>query len=233
MEKSSNRLSFRSLVATAAAALLAASPVFAAIPLRVRGVVTGVDNGTITVKQRDGGIVTLKTGGYTTYAYVVPASLDAIKLNDFVGTAVKGPPGRMVAVELVIVPDSMRAGRKSYYGWDPLPDSTGSRPSDTIATRMTNGLVSSASPADPKLIDTNMTNGMVSAEKGSAAARTLTVSYDGGKSFQITVPPAAPITRFEVAGRSAVAIGSTVFIKTNPGAQADLVAVGKGVTPPM
>jgi hypothetical protein len=131
MENSSNMLSFRSLVATAAASLLVASPVYAETPLRVRGVVTEVDNGTITVKQRDGDSVTLRTGIYTTYAYVVPSSLDAIK------------------------------------------------------------------------------------------------------SFQITVPPTAPITRFEVAGRSAVAIGSTVFIKTNPGDQAGLVAVGKRVTPPM
>ena len=47
------------------------------------------------------------------------------------------------------------------------------------------------------------------------------------------MPANAPITRFEVADRSAVAIGSSVFIKTNPGNQAGLVTVGKGVTPPM
>ena len=79
-----------------------------------------------------------------------------------------------------------------------------------------------------------MTNGIVSAENGGAAGLTLTVGYDGGgKSFRITVPPNAPITRFEVADRSAVAIGSSVFIKTNPGNRAGLVTVGKGVTPPM
>ena len=38
-----------------------------------------------------------------------------------------------------------------------------------------------------------MTNGIVSAEKGGAAGRALTVTYDGGsKRFQITVPPNAP-----------------------------------------
>ena len=76
--------------------------------------------------------------------------------------------------------------------------------------------------------------GLTVSRNGGAAGLTLTVSYDGGsKSFRITVPPSAPITRFEVADRSAVAIGSSVFIKTNPGNQAGLVAVGKGVTPPM
>jgi hypothetical protein len=219
---------------TAAVALLAASPAVAEAPPRIRGVVTGVNNGDITVKQRDGGIVTLRTGADTSYAYVVPSSIDAIKVNDFVGTAVKGPLNAMVAVELVIIPESMRAGRISYYGWDPLPDPAARQTSDTTATSMTNGLVSSVAPAPRKLTSTNMTNGLVSAEKAGAAGLTLTVGYDGGsKSFRITVPPTAPITRFEVADRSAVAIGSSVFIKTNPGNQAGLVTVGKGVTPPM
>ena len=202
------------LMLTAAVALLAAKPVFAEAPPRVRGVVTGVNDDSIAVKERDGSTVTLKTGADTAYAYVVPSSLDAIKVNDFVGTAVKGPTKSMVAVELVIIPESMRAGRISYYGWDPLPDPAAGQTSGTTAT--------------------SMTNGIVSAENGGAAGLTLTVSYDGGgKSFRISVPPAAPITRFEVADRSAVAIGSSVFIKTNPGNQAGLVTVGKGVTPPM
>ena len=219
---------------TAVVALLAATPAFADAPPRVRGVAIGVDNDSITVKERDGSTVTLKTGADTAYAYVVPSSLDAIKVNDFVGTAVKGPMKSMVAVELVIIPESMRAGRISYYGWDPLPDPAAGQTSDTTATSMTNGLVSNVAPAPRKLTNTNMTNGIVAAESGGAAGLTLTVRYDGGsKSFRIIVPPAAPITRFEVADRSAVAIGSSVFIKTNPGNQAGLVTVGKGVTPPM
>jgi hypothetical protein len=225
---------FRLLLLTAAVALLAATPAFAEAPPRVRGVAIGVNNDSITVRERDGSTVTLKTGADTAYAYVVPSSLDAIKVNDFVGTAVKGPMKSMVAVELVIIPESMRAGRISYYGWDPLPDPTVRQTSDTTATSMTNGLVSNVSPAPRKLTNTNMTNGIVSAENGGAAGLTLSVSYNGGsKSFRITVPPTAPITRFEVADRSAVAIGSSVFIKTNPGNQAGLVTVGKGVTPPM
>ena len=224
----------RLLLLTAVVALLAATPAFADAPPRVRGIAIGVNNDSITVKERDGSTVTLKTGADTAYAYVAPSSLDAIKVNDFVGTAVKGPMKSMVAVELVIIPESMRAERISYYGWDPLPDPAAGQTSDTTATCMTNGLVSNVSPAPRKLTNTDMTNGIVSAENGGAAGLTLTVSYDGGsKSFRITVPPNAPITRFEVADRSAVAIGSSVFIKTNPHNQAGLVTVGKGVTPPM
>ena len=94
-----------------AVALLAASPALADAPPRVRGIVTAAGNGSITVRQRDGQMVTLKAGADTAYAYVVPASLGAIGVNDFVGTAVKGPIKSMVAVELVIIPESMRAGR--------------------------------------------------------------------------------------------------------------------------
>jgi hypothetical protein len=219
---------------TTAVGLFAATSAFADAPPRVRGVVMGVNNDSIAVKQRDGSTVTLKTGAGTAYAYVVPSSLDAIKVDDFVGTAVKGPMNSMVAVELVIIPESMHAGRISYYGWDPLPDPAAGQTSGMTATNMTNGLVSNVSPAPGKLTTTDMTNGIVSAENGGAAGLILTVSYDGGgKRFHITVPPAAPITRFEVADRSAVSVGSSVFIKTDPGNQAGLVTVGKGVTPPM
>jgi hypothetical protein len=222
------------VVTTCAAALLAIAPAFGQAPARVRGTITAIDDGSITVEERDGSILTLKTGSYTTYANVVPSSLDAIKINDFVGSAVKGPLSSMVAVELAIIPEDMRAGRISLYDWDPLPDPTARHTSDMTATSMTNGLVSNVSPGAPELANTNMTNGIVSAEKGSTDGFTLTVTYDGGsKSFRITVPPNAPIVRYMLSDRSAVARGSAVMIKTNPGDRAGLVTVGKGVTPPM
>ena len=140
----------------------------------------------------------------------------------------------MVAVELAIIPENMRAGRISLYEWDPLPDPTARHTSDMTATSMTNGLVSNVSPGLSKLTNTNMTNGIVSAEKRNAAGLTLTVAYEGGsKSFRITVPPNARIVRYVLSDQSAVAIGSMVMIKTNPGDLAALVTVGKGVRPPM
>jgi len=226
--------SFHLLLITGAAALLVIPLAFGQVPARVRGTITAIDDGSVTVKERDGRTFTLKTGLYTAYAYVVPSSLDAIKVNDFVGSAVKGPLGSMVAVELAIIPQNMRAGRISLYDWDPLPDPTAKHTSDITATSRTNGLVSNDLPGAQKLTNTNMTNGIVSAEKVGAAGLTLTVTYDGGsKSFRIAVPPNAPIVRYVRSDRSAVAIDSAVMIKTNPGDQAGLVTVGKGVTPPM
>jgi hypothetical protein len=124
----------------------------------------------------------------------------------------------------------MRAGRISFYGWDPLPDPTAVQ----TARDTTNGLVSNVSPAPTKLTKTNMTNGVVSAEAGGESARALTITYaDGSKSFRMTVPPNAPVVRYMLSDRSAVALGSAVMIKTNPGDQAGLVTIGKGVKPPM
>jgi hypothetical protein len=227
-------LSFH-LSITAAAALLIAVPALGQVlPARVRGTITAIDEGSLTVKERDGRSITLKTGLYTAYAYVVPSKLETIKVNDFVGSAVKGPLGSFVAVELAIIPENMRAGRISLYDWDPLPDPTARHTSKMTATSMTNGLVSNVSLGAQLLTNTDMTNGTVSAERASGSGVTLTVTYDGGsKSFRIAVPPDAPIVRYVLSDRSAVAVGSAVMIKTNPGDQAGLVTVGKGVTPPM
>ena len=60
---------FRWWLLAVAVALLAAFPAFAEAPSRVRGVVTAVDNGSITVEQRDGRTVTLKASAETAYAY--------------------------------------------------------------------------------------------------------------------------------------------------------------------
>ncbi|HEX4504405.1 MAG TPA: hypothetical protein VH722_01645 [Alphaproteobacteria bacterium] len=204
----------QAMVFAVAGALIAASPACAEAPLRVRGVVTGFENGSITVMSPGEGVAVLKTGSDTSYAYVVPSSLDAIRIDDFVGAAVKGPPRAMVAVELAIVPANMRAGRISYYGWDPLPDPTASRMAQKTATHMTNGIVS--------------------AEKSGATGGTLTITYGGGNgSFRVDVPPNASVVRYVLADRSAVTIGCRVVIKTSPGERAGLVTVGRGVAPPM
>ncbi|MFM0478779.1 MULTISPECIES: hypothetical protein [Paraburkholderia] len=231
-------LSLRVLLFMAAALLAIASAfgdsrVSTDAPARVRGTVVAIDHETITLKERSGRTFTLKTGSFTTYADVVPSSFDAIKPNDFIGTASKGPRNHWTAVEIVLIPDSMRAGRAGYASWDPLPDTSGANPSGTIATSMTNGVVSGVSSATPKLTNTSMTNGIVSARSSSEAGHVLTVILVGNKAARIVVPSTAPVTRFIPVDRSAVAVGSTVFIKTVPGNKAGLIAVGRGIVPPM
>jgi hypothetical protein len=223
---------YRFCLATSFAFLEAVTPALAQeAPPRVRGTIVGITSGSLTVKMAGDQRITLATGTYTTYATVVPASLEDIKPNEYIGTASKGPRGHWVAVETVIIPESMRAGRKGYASWDPLPDPTDD--GSSVATSMTNGSVSRIIPTTSKLTPTNMTNGVVTTEKQASTGRTLTVVLTGGEEVHILFPATVPVVRFVPTDRSAISVGSTIFIKTSPGNKATLVAVGKGVTPPM
>lgn len=194
--------------AIAALALLATSPAPGETPLRVRGRIVAIDNGSITVREQTGDTIHLSINSNTNYAYVIPSGLDAIKPGSYIGTAVKGPPGHLIAVEIVLVPVSMRAGRVGFYPWDPLPDRS--------------GIDSQGAPLTP----TTMTNGTVRASGIKRAGRTLLVDLVGSKTVRIAVTPHAPIVRFMPSDRSALSVGSAVVAWTKPGDEAQLIAVG-------
>jgi hypothetical protein len=215
------------LLLAGAAALLSLAPALADVPARVRGTVTAVDAGSVKVRERAGRTFTLRTGPSTAYAEVVPSSLDAIKVNDYIGTAIKGPPGDAIAVEIVLVPDSMRAGRRGLYEWDPLPDTSG------IDASAASPGAANGSPAKPGLTSTSMTNGTVVGSQAGPASKTLTVALVNDQTARIRVSPTAPVTRFVPTDRSAVSVGSATVVWADHDSQATLVAVGKGVTPPM
>jgi hypothetical protein len=226
--------SFRLFAITGVAVLLASPPASAeTLPARLRGTITAIDEAGITLNERDGRTFKLGTLPSTAYANVVPASLDAIRVNDYIGSAVKGPRDHLIAVEIVLVPESMRAGRVGYYAWDPLPDTSGIQASGVTETTMTNGLVSGVSTMTSVLRGTVATDGIADASHGDAAARNLTVNLVGDRPANILVSSTAPIVRFVPADRTAVSVGAVVVVWTQPGNLARLVAVGKGVTPPM
>jgi hypothetical protein len=228
-----NGLNFITSLLVAGCSLLASSPAFADAPLRVRGVVIELHADSLSVRQLNGKVVTLKTNGETSYADVVPSSLTEIKADDFVGTAVKVSSHSMVAVEVALIPGNMQSGRISLYDWDPLPDPTAKK-GFTTATKMINGVISKVSPPGSEQVETKMVNGIVSDATDGGMGRILTVSYDGGRnSFVIGVPNNAPVVRYVLVDRLALQLGAAVMIKTNPGNLASLVTIGKGVAPPM
>jgi hypothetical protein len=226
---------FRLLVTTTTiATVLATAPAFGdSLPARLRGTITTVDEGGFTLNERDGRTFRLKTGPGTAYADLVPSSLDEIKTNDYIGSAVKGPRDHLIAVEIALVPEQMRPGRIGYYAWDPLPDTSGIQSAGEINTTMTNGVVSAVTPTTRAVTNTTMTNGTVIAGNDSASGRTLTVNLVGDKPADILVSSTAPIVRFVPSERATISVGSTVVVWTQPGNLARLVAVGKGVVPPM
>jgi hypothetical protein len=241
---------------TALAGLLALGTAAAAAPQlqRVRGTVASVSDSELTIKTDDGKTETVELSGGTKYLSVVKSSLDNVTDGKFIGTATKdgNPP---VALEVVIFPPALKGTGEGHYDWDSIHDTTVGGGSGLTKSAMTNGTIKSSSGSGSMtkssmtngtvksgsmgstMTKSSMTNGTVRSGSGMGGGKKIAVSYDGGKSIDITVPPSAPIVEFEVADKSIVKPGVTVFTNNaQDGGKLDakVVAVGKdGVVPPM
>lgn len=121
--------------------LLGALPGFAqapqGTPTRVRGTVEKLDGNTLMVKSRDGQDLKVMLAPNYTVNAVVKKQLSDIKDGDFVAsTGMKGPDGKLHAVEVRIFPEALRGRGEGQYPWDLMPGST-----------MTNATVSGTSAA--------------------------------------------------------------------------------------
>jgi hypothetical protein len=216
----------------AAASILALTVAASAAPTleRVRGTIESSDNGTLTVKTADGTSKAVTLAPDTKFTSVVKASLDDVKDGVFIGTATKGEPP--VALEVVLFPDSMRGTGEGHYDWDTITDTT--EGGKAVKSSMTNGTIKATAKPMTK---SAMTNGTVKSGSAAGGAKKLTVTYDNGKSLDVTVPPSAPIVAFQPADKAVLKAGAPVFVvSTVDGTKlsAKMVAVGKdGVTPPM
>jgi len=111
-------------------ALLAESAA-AQTPLRVRGTITAIDGNVLSVKSRDGKDLRIEIAPDATYSYMKKLSLDDVKPGTPLGTsAVTGPDGKIVALELHLFPAGRPVPNEGHRPWDLEPNST-----------MTNGMV--------------------------------------------------------------------------------------------
>ena len=132
----------------AASAAIAQTP---AAPSVVRGTVTAMDAGSITVKGEKGGIQKVGLTPNWSVAVMKPVAIDAIKPGSFIGTAeMPGKNGVGKSLEVHVFPPGVKMG-EGHYGWDLKKGSM-----------MTNGTVGT----------------VVAGKKGS---RQLEVSYSYGK----------------------------------------------------
>ena len=223
----------RLLIAGGTAAMLTTTYAAAATPARVRGTVVTVANGFIAVDDHGGRIVRLKTGARTKYAEVVASDLNDLALHEYIGTAIKRTREGWVAVEIVVVPQSMRAGRRGFYAWDPLPDTSGVASRSEAPTSLKSGLADATSTVTRAMTDTTMTNGSIVGIKENEGVLVLTVNLVGNSPIDFSVTTTAPITEFVPSDRSSVSVRSKTVIWTAPDGSAVLVAVGRGITPPM
>jgi hypothetical protein len=94
-------------------------------PVRVRGSITGFDGGVLAVKTREGRDVAIKLAETFAVVGVATTSMAEIKPGSFIGTAaVQDKTGRLVALEVLVFPESARGSNEGHYPWDLQPGST-------------------------------------------------------------------------------------------------------------
>lgn len=127
-------------------------------PTRVRGTVEKLDGQTLTVKSRDGQMLSIALAPNFNVNAVVKKTLADIKSGDYIAsTSVKGKDGKLHAVEVHFFPENMRGTAEGQFPWDLMPDSV-----------MTNATVA----------------GIAAAPQGN----TLTMTYKGQQSDIVVSP---------------------------------------------
>jgi hypothetical protein len=197
--------------ALALAAALVATSAVAQQPgmVRVRGTIEKVDGQTLSVKSRDGSMLTVKLADKARVTAMVKASLADIKVGTFVGvTAMPQPDGSQKAVGLHIFMDAQKGVVPARFSqWDRQPGST-------------------------------MTNADVTSTVSSVDGQVMMVKYADGEK-KIIVPPDTPVVKFVPGSMSDLKAGAQIFIvaaKKMPDGtlEAPGINVGRdGVAPPM
>jgi hypothetical protein len=180
-------------------------------PVRVRGQIEKADGNTLTVKARDGAMLTVKVPDNVRVMNFVKASLADIKPNSYIGvTAMPQADGSQKAIAIHIFLEQMRGTGEGHRAWDLRPGST-------------------------------MTNAAVETTAGSVEGQVLTVKYKSGDKTdekKVVVPPETPIVTYAPADKSELKPGAQVIIfgaqkQADGTLSAASVNVGKGLTPPM
>lgn len=180
----------------------------AADATRVRGTVAQFEGSTLTVKTREGATDAIKLADGFKISGVAKASLEDIKVGDFVGiTSVPKDDGGEGALEVVIFPAALKGTGEGRRPWDLKPNS-----------KMNNATVANA----------------VTGVDG----RTVTLSFKDGQEKKISIPTDTPIVTFASATPADLVPGAGVFVIAEKGADGGLTAnrvvVGNhGIAPPM
>lgn len=191
-----------------AALLGLATPAAAQQVERIRGTLENSENGTISVKTREGPTVNITVAPDQKINTVKKIDLSAIQPGSFIGTATMGKAdGSFVAMEVLVFPESARGTGEGKYPWDLTPEST-----------MINATVATV-------------------DEGAKNTRELSVQQKGETS-RVVVPDGIPVVTIEPADSKALIKGAPVFIVAKKAADGQMSAVrilvGKdGVAPPM
>lgn len=118
----------KGFVALAAASVVFASATAMAQPApqhHIRGTIQTVGENSLTVTIRDGQTVTVTLKQPLTVSAMKRLDISAIRSGTFIGTTARpGPNGELVAMEVLVFPESLRGTGEGNYGWDLAPGSS-------------------------------------------------------------------------------------------------------------
>ena len=88
----------------------------------IPGTIQTVGENSLTITTRDGQTVTVALKEPLTVSAMKRLDISAISSGTFIGTAARpGPNGELVAMEVVVFPESLRGAGEGNYGWDLAP----------------------------------------------------------------------------------------------------------------
>src|SRR6516164_2804361 len=126
--------------------------------VRVRGTITAIDGGVLTVKARDGAEMKLKLADNAPVNQIVKATLADVKTGAYVAvTGLPQPDGSQKALAVFIFPEAQRGLAEGYRPWDFAANST-------------------------------MTNATVDNQVKGVDGQTLTVKYKDGEQKVLVTP---------------------------------------------
>lgn len=97
----------------------------ATTPTRIRGTIKALDGSTLSVTTREGPVVQIKLNDNFTVASLKKLDLSAISKGSYIGTAAEpGPDGELVALEVLVFPESGRGTAEGHFPWDLTPKTT-------------------------------------------------------------------------------------------------------------
>ena len=90
--------------------------------MRLRGTIEKADAASLVVKERDGRVIPLVYADNLAVSEVVPIDPSVLQSGTFIGvTAIPGPDGSLLALEVHVFPETARGTGEGHRPWDLRP----------------------------------------------------------------------------------------------------------------
>src|SRR5438552_16123792 len=128
---------------------------------RVRGTVAAISAGVLTVHTATGGNIAVLLSGDTKYLTESRSDLNHIPTGSYIGAAAKNVGEKLVALDVLVFPPSMKGAGEGHFDWDRVSDTTLSGGARAFSS-MTNGSVAAVARSEGSAsVNSTMTNGNV------------------------------------------------------------------------